>query len=74
MKIDWIVYSERKPQEPNDAYGDKYICTVSNDQVVVLRYCKKIIRGKEVIRWEHNFSVSPWEPIAWSPFPEPYKA
>ena len=73
MNMNWTKVSEQLPPEPTNSYGDEYLCTVVNDQVVCLRYAKPTLRGKEVIRWEWRGGPSPWQPIAWMPMPEPYK-
>jgi hypothetical protein len=75
---EWTKIADQLPPEPANTYSqdyatDYYICTVDNKQVVVLEYVKTLIRGKKVIRWEWHDRISPWEPIAYMPFPEPYK-
>lgn len=69
----WIKMSEQLPPEPElNSFGEWYICTVVNNQVVPMRYVKEIVRGKEALRWLWQSRLSTWEPIAWMPFPEPY--
>jgi hypothetical protein len=71
---EWTKISEQLPSEPENQYGgDYYLATVDNDQVVAVRYNKANVRGKEVFRWEYNGRISPWDIIAYMPYPEPYK-
>ena len=68
---EWILISEQLPPEPKE-YGDNYITTVNNNQVVVMKYKKTTIRGEEILRWEYMGRISNWNVIAWMPMPEPY--
>ena len=71
---EWTKTSEQLPPEPKDSYGDEYLATVVNNQVVSLRYVKTTVRGKEIIRWEcNNGRISPWSVIAYMPFPKAYQ-
>ena len=69
----WIKTSEQLPPEPKDSYGDNYLATVINEQVVPVRYVKITVRGKEVIRWEHYGKICPWNIIAYMSYPNPYQ-
>lgn len=68
----WIKPNEQLPPEPKDSYGDGYLATVANEQVVAVRYVKTTIRGKKVIRWEYNNRICPWMIIAYMSYPKPY--
>ena len=70
---EWIKTSEQLPPEPSKYCTDRYLATVINNQVVTVNYVKTTVRGKEVLRWEWQGRVCPWDIIAWRPFPEPYK-
>jgi hypothetical protein len=70
----WIKYSEQAPPQPVNKFGgDSYLATVINSQVVAVRYVNRTIRGKEIVRWEWDGRICPWEVIAYMPYPEPYK-
>jgi hypothetical protein len=71
---EWTKASDQLPPIPVNEYsGDKYIATVINEQVVAVNYVKRTIRKKEIIRWEWNGQICPWDIIAYMPFPKPYK-
>lgn len=70
----WTKVKDRLPTEPLNLYdSESYLCTVVNNQVVAMKYIKTELRNKEVVRWEWCGRVSPWEVIAWMPFPDAYK-
>ena len=70
---EWTKTADQLPPEPSSKYGEHYLCTVINNQVVAMKYLRTTVRGKIVFRWELNGRISPWEVIAYMPFPEPYK-
>lgn len=69
----WTKTTDSLPPEPKER-GDSetYLCTIRNSQVMALRYKKTVLRNKIVIRWEYFDRISPWEVIAWMPFPEAF--
>lgn len=72
----WISAKERLPEikEGHEYYGT--ICIVCNNikQVFMLRYCKHIVRNKEVYRWmRDDMSIYNGEVVCWQPLPEPPK-
>ena len=69
----WIKASEQLPPTPVYQHPRKYLATVVNDQVVAVTYVTTMIRNKETTRWEYQGRISPWEIIAWMPYPEPYR-
>ena len=69
---EWTLTKEEMPPDPSQ-YGDHYLCTVENNQVVAMKYVKARIRNKEIIRWEYMGSPSiPWNVFAFMPFPKAY--
>ena len=69
----WIKVSEQLPPEPEWVRPQHYLATVVNNQVVAVDYVKVNVRKQEIVRWEWNGRICPWEIIAWMPYPEPYK-
>lgn len=71
---EWTKISEQLPPEPVNKFGgDMYLATVVNNQVVAVSYVKTTVRGKEILRWEWQGRISPWDIIAYMPYPEAYK-
>lgn len=68
---EWTKLSDKLPPEPSVG-GDNYLVTVNNNQVVVLKYVKTTVRGKEILRWEYHGRISPWNVIAYMPFPNAF--
>lgn len=70
----WVKMSEQSPVKPTGIIkSDKYLVTTDGNKVLSMEYVVKEIRGKEVIRWEWLGKISPWNIIAWMPYPEPFK-
>lgn len=69
----WIKASDQLPPTPVFQTSIKYLATVINNQVVAVNYVTTKVRNQEVTRWEYQGRISPWEIIAWMPYPEPYK-
>lgn len=69
---EWTLTANELPPEPTTIGGDSYLATVINNQVVAVRYVKREVRGKEILKWEWNERAC-WNIIAWMPYPEPYK-
>ena len=73
----WVAVSERLPEIPKDApsYIDhvKVIACWGNksENVAQMDYCRRIVRGKEVYRFEWKGQISPWEVEYWMEFPKP---
>lgn len=73
MKFGEWIKGEILPPEPELYKSGKYLATVVNNQVVAVDYIKTTIRGKEIMRWEYCGRISPWEVVAYMPYPEAYK-
>ena len=72
----WIPVEERLPEikEGKEYFGTECIVCDKWKQVFVLRYCKHIVRGKEIYRWmRYDMSIYYGEVVYWMPFPEPPK-
>jgi hypothetical protein len=73
----WVAVSERLPEIPKDApsYIDhvKVIACWGNksENVAQMDYCRRIVRGKEVYRFEWMGKISPWKVDYWMEFPKP---
>lgn len=70
----WIPVKEQLPPEPelNSITYKSYLVTGSYGIVEPMEYVKEIVRNKEVVRWKWRGRISPWEVLAWMPYPEPY--
>lgn len=70
----WTKSCEKMPPDPEilDVNND-YLGTTSTGRVIPLKYIKKIVRKKEVIRWEYFGKICRLNIVAWKPFPRPYK-
>jgi len=72
----WIPVEERLPKikERKEYFGTKCIVCDERKQVFTLRYCKRIVRKKEVYRWmRDDMSIYHGEVVYWMPLPEPPK-
>lgn len=73
----WVATSERLPEIPKDApsYSQhvKVIACWGNreENMVQMNYCRRIVRGKEVHRFEWMGKLSPWKVDYWMEFPMP---
>ena len=73
-KTGWIPISERTP-EPEGLFSGSYVIVCDKyGQVFPARYVKRILRGKEIIRWhEYDFrTYTGPDIVAWMPKPEKY--
>ena len=68
----WIDLSKQEPPYPS-RYGDHYLATVINNQVVAVKYVLVTVRNKQILRWEWNNVICPWTIIAYMPFPKSYQ-
>jgi len=71
--MEWIKINDKLPPVPQSAFGDQYLVTTDNGQVVAARYVQTTVRGKEVVRWEWKGKICPWKVIAYMPFPPPFQ-
>ena len=73
----WIAVSDRLPEISKDApsYATyvKVIACWGNriENVAQMDYCRRIVRGKEVYRFEWMGRISPWKVDYWMEFPNP---
>ncbi len=73
----WVAVLERLPEIPKDAppYLEhvKVIACWGNksENVAQMDYCRRIVRGKEVYRFEWMGKISPWKVDYWMEFPKP---
>ena len=70
----WIPISERTP-EPEELFSGSYVIVCDKyGQVFPARYVKRILRGKEIIRWhEYDFrTYNGPDIVAWMSKPEKY--
>ena len=73
----WVAVSERLPEIPKDApsYSQhvKVIACWGNriENVAQMDYCRRIVRGEEVYRFEWMGKTSPWKVDYWMEFPKP---
>jgi hypothetical protein len=78
---EWTKIADQSPLEPegwNGKYAHTpYLCTISigntERKVVPLVYVSELIHGVKVTRWKYLGKLCPENPIAYMPFPEPYK-
>lgn len=74
MEQQWINLKEQTPKEPsNNYYGDAYLATTSDGQVIYVSYVKRNICNEEVFRWNWNDRICPYDITAYMPLPKPYK-
>lgn len=72
----WTPAKERLPEikEGHEYYGTRCIICDNYKQVFTLRYCKHIVRKKEIYRWvREDMTIYYGEVVCWMPFPEPPK-
>jgi len=67
-KEKWISVEERLPEKP--AYRKTYLTTISNGTVIPMDWVRVTIRGKETLRWEYHWKISPFGVTHWMPLPE----
>lgn len=75
----WVAVSERLPEIPKDvpSYDQrvKVIASWGNkiENMAEMYFCRRIVRGKEVYRFEWMGKISPWKVDYWREFPNPPK-
>lgn len=74
MEHKWVSVTERLPEiNEDETYYKKVIACWGTDihHVAEMKYCRRIVRGKTVYRFEWDGRISPWEVKYWMELPQP---